>query len=187
MSGFRYDFRLQGPSEVFDAFFPHSAHVEWLACETCHPRIFPYRGEAITMESVNNGETCGVCHGPVAFPPAACFRCHTGMPPSGQVEATLGDNIVLARSAEAATAASPEDLAVYPPASFSHWVHRIRYRCSACHPAPFETEVGADTLRMAAIERGAACGACHDGATAFGFLECGRCHVPRTEGGLGEP
>lgn len=35
----------------------------------------------------------------------------------------------------------------YPPATFPHWVHSIRYRCFACHPAvfsmtTFETETG---------------------------------------------
>ena len=26
----------------------------------------------------------------------------------------------------------------YPPATFPHWVHAIRYRCYACHPAVFK-------------------------------------------------
>ena len=25
----------------------------------------------------------------------------------------------------------------YPPATFPHWIHSIRYRCFACHPAVF--------------------------------------------------
>ncbi|MFQ5747761.1 MAG: c(7)-type cytochrome triheme domain-containing protein [Gemmatimonadota bacterium] len=180
-SGFGYDFIIRGPAPMFDASFPHSRHIEWLACESCHPRIFPYRGDTITMAAINAGEKCGRCHGRVAFGPAACERCHTGvtMAPN-RIEATLGGSFALARTAEAA-ARTPQT--AFPPARFPHWVHRIRYRCSACHTEPFEMRAGSSELTMAEMQRGQACGTCHDGRSAFGLVECQRCHVATETGG----
>ena len=84
---FKYDFYFKGPDEDSDAFFPHSAHTEWLTCESCHPAIFPYRetgmqiGEeyAIVMDQIFEGEFCGKCHGTVAFILDTCSRCHANM------------------------------------------------------------------------------------------------------------
>jgi len=76
---FKFDFFLPGPDPSFDAFFPHSAHTEWLGCESCHPKIFRVRGTAITMDEVFAGKYCGECHGTVAFGLDACARCHTAM------------------------------------------------------------------------------------------------------------
>lgn len=65
------------------------------------------------------------------------------------------------------------------PAVFPHWVHRIRYRCYACHPAPFEMKAGGTKITMDAIQDGKFCGACHNGkvAWAVSFDSCNRCHV----------
>ena len=65
-----------------------------------------------------------------------------------------------------------------PPAFFPHWVHRIRYRCAACHPAPYEARRGANAVGMEMIQKGQSCGLCHNGKTAFGihFETCPRCH-----------
>jgi len=62
---------------------------------------------------------------------------------------------------------------------FPHWVHRIRYKCYACHPALFEMKAGANPITMDAMSAGKFCGACHDGKTAWGigFDTCNRCHV----------
>lgn len=84
---FKYDFYFAGPDEDSSAFFPHSAHTEWLTCESCHPAIFPYRetglqiGEqyAIAMDQIFDGEFCGKCHGTVAFILDSCSRCHANM------------------------------------------------------------------------------------------------------------
>ena len=84
---FKWDFFFAGPDPESDAFFPHSAHTEWLTCETCHPALFPYRelGTAgsgkysISMDRVFEGEYCGKCHGVVAFALDSCNRCHTKM------------------------------------------------------------------------------------------------------------
>lgn len=67
------------------------------------------------------------------------------------------------------------------PAVFPHWVHRIRYKCYACHPAVFEMKAGANAITMDAIQEGKFCGACHNGKIAWevGFETCNRCHVER--------
>ena len=66
------------------------------------------------------------------------------------------------------------------PASISpHWIHRINYRCDACHNRLFEMELGATEMSMEALQKGKLCGTCHNGQKAFeiGFTTCNRCHV----------
>ena len=65
-----------------------------------------------------------------------------------------------------------------PPAVFPHWIHRIRYKCYACHPEPFEMKAGANEMTMGSMMEGEACGACHDGTTAWNisFDTCALCH-----------
>ncbi len=61
-----------------DVVFPHKQHTEWLDCSNCHPALFvPQKGaNQMSMASIMLGESCGVCHGKVAFPVADCRRCH---------------------------------------------------------------------------------------------------------------
>lgn len=65
---------------LYAAFFPHDAHTQWLSCANCHPSIYPLKqqgeSEGVTMAKINAGESCGVCHGTVAFSLNACVRCH---------------------------------------------------------------------------------------------------------------
>ena len=77
---FKLDFFLQAKNPRFDTWFPHSAHLEWMGCDSCHPAVFKYRDNDITMASIRKGEYCGACHGTVAFPANNCKRCHTAMP-----------------------------------------------------------------------------------------------------------
>jgi c(7)-type cytochrome triheme protein len=67
------------------------------------------------------------------------------------------------------------------PAVFSHWFHRIRYKCYACHDALFAMKTGATPITMEAILGGKYCGACHNGQAAWasGFENCNRCHVQK--------
>jgi len=67
---------------MFDATFPHKPHTEWLACDSCHPKIFKMKAGAdpITMAKIFAGEYCGRCHGKVAFEPTTgCARCHLAL------------------------------------------------------------------------------------------------------------
>ncbi len=76
---FRYDFFIPGEEKGFEAYFPHSTHTEWLACESCHPRIFPTRNLTYTKHDLKKGKYCGVCHakkGGTAFGLRTCDRCH---------------------------------------------------------------------------------------------------------------
>jgi c(7)-type cytochrome triheme protein len=58
---------------------PRTANTEWLACDSCHPKIFRTRGTKITMADLQGGKYCGVCHGRVAFGLDQCARCHVAM------------------------------------------------------------------------------------------------------------
>ena len=90
---------------------------------------------------------------------------------AGGVYAALGD-LVFERKGEV------EGSGAFPPSLFPHWVHRARYRCYVCHPAPFEMQQGANPITMDAINQGRFCGACHNGRVAFNvdFQSCNRCH-----------
>lgn len=89
----------------------------------------------------------------------------------GAVHAAQGD-LVFERES------GVEGSGAFPPSIFPHWVHRVRYRCYACHPAPFAMQQGANAVTMDSIGKGQFCGACHNGQTAFNveFQTCARCH-----------
>ena len=72
-----------------DVVYPHKQHTEWLDCSNCHPAIFiPQKGaNQISMASIILGESCGVCHGKIAFPVSECRRCHSK--PKGDVEKSI--------------------------------------------------------------------------------------------------
>jgi len=65
-----------------DVRFSHKKHAVWNGCEVCHPEIYPTAGQGggvrRSMLEINTGASCGVCHDKVAFPIAACGRCHRG-------------------------------------------------------------------------------------------------------------
>ena len=75
--------------------------------------------------------------------------------------------------------ADPEKLESFPPSIFQHWIHRIRYRCDACHDSLFEMKPGVTPVTHDLMDNGKVCSACHNGKTAFdaGFQNCNRCHV----------
>ena len=64
------------------------------------------------------------------------------------------------------------------PAVFPHWFHRIRFRCSVCHPKIFPMRVTGKEITMDAIREGKFCGTCHGTDTAWGptFDTCSVCH-----------
>ncbi|OFW43257.1 MAG: hypothetical protein A3J28_15150 [Acidobacteria bacterium RIFCSPLOWO2_12_FULL_60_22] len=65
-----------------------------------------------------------------------------------------------------------------PAAVFPHWFHRIRFKCTACHPAIFRMERGSNPISMDEILSGKWCARCHNGRIAWvaGAQTCGRCH-----------
>ena len=72
-------------------------------------------------------------------------------------------------------AAGMDDL---PSAVFPHWIHRMQYKCSACHDKLFKMKAGANLVNMDELQAGKWCGVCHDGKTAFisDLNSCTRCH-----------
>ena len=62
-----------------DVVFPHKRHTDLLDCTTCHPALFvPQKGASkMSMAAIMLGESCGACHGRVAFPVSECRLCHS--------------------------------------------------------------------------------------------------------------
>lgn len=179
---FAFDFWYPGPDTTFDARFPHSVHTEWLACEQCHPRIFPYRNTPVKMADVFQGKYCGECHGKVAYPVlTGCERCHIrlSMPPN-RAKAEFIGFIQMGRTKTDSGNAMGVNVDELPRATFPHWAHRMRYRCKVCHLQVFEPRAGSNSVTMDDISAGRACGLCHDGRTAFRATigTCERCHPP---------
>lgn len=75
---FKYDFIIETEDPKNDAYFPHSAHTQWLGCENCHTALFARRRNPATMKDMMKGASCGYCHGrkSVAFELRNCSRCH---------------------------------------------------------------------------------------------------------------
>jgi c(7)-type cytochrome triheme protein len=64
------------------------------------------------------------------------------------------------------------------PVIFSHWFHRIRFRCKVCHAElAFNMRVGSNNITMADIADGKFCGACHNGDIAWSPENCDLCHT----------
>lgn len=66
-----------------------------------------------------------------------------------------------------------------PPAIFPHWIHRMQFKCAACHDELFKMKAGANLVTMDEMREGHWCGACHNGKVAFetsNFDSCPRCH-----------
>ncbi len=69
------------------------------------------------------------------------------------------------------------DAAEMRPVVFSHWFHRIRFRCKVCHAdLGFEFKAGGNKITMAKIIDGQFCGACHNGEIAWSVENCAMCH-----------
>ena len=64
------------------------------------------------------------------------------------------------------------------PAVFPHGIHRMVYKCPACHDDLFPMKAGSAEITMDMIQDGKACGICHNGTIAFpsSFSTCTRCH-----------
>ena len=67
--------------EESKAVFSHEVHTTLLACSSCHPSPFQMKAGAdtISMDQIDAGKSCGVCHSKVAFPSERCPRCHPAM------------------------------------------------------------------------------------------------------------
>ncbi|MBI2061949.1 MAG: hypothetical protein HYT87_19590 [Nitrospirae bacterium] len=70
------------------------------------------------------------------------------------------------------------EIGTVPPAVFSHWVHRMRFRCYVCHDSIFKMKKGANKVVKDDIRKGKFCGVCHTGKLAWQITDenCHRCH-----------
>ncbi len=62
-----------------DVVFAHNTHTELLDCADCHPALFKTQKGAnkMSMAAIMLGDSCGACHGRVAFPVSECRLCHS--------------------------------------------------------------------------------------------------------------
>ncbi|MDR9499659.1 MAG: cytochrome c3 family protein [Hydrogenovibrio sp.] len=78
MNAIDLDIVMKNTASMPPVLFSHKVHTEWLTCSGCHVGIFlPKAGASfITMNSIIDGQYCGVCHGTVAFDIQDCDQCH---------------------------------------------------------------------------------------------------------------
>ena len=63
------------------------------------------------------------------------------------------------------------------PVIYSHWFHRIRFRCKVCHhELGFKMRATANDISMLDIMEGRYCGICHNNEIAWGVENCDLCH-----------
>ncbi len=147
-----YKVKVTGPTV-----FSHNAHIAASAdCGVCHPSLFAAGpNKRYTMKDMEKGKSCGACHnGRKAFALDACLRCHPVREITYQVKET-------------------------GPTHFSHKIHLGVYGCASCHPKPYSPNRKNSPVGMAAMEKGASCGACHNARQAFSVKECSKCHPVR--------
>lgn len=143
--------------DAYNAKFGHKIHTSMFKCDECHSGIFIGGAQSVrySMQQMEKGKSCGACHDTkTAFGVNGnCEKCHPGVSP--ELKLAVKD---------AATV------------DFSHSRHSGRFTCSDCHNAIFTAGKGARRFTMAEMEKGASCGTCHDGKTAFSVKNCSKCH-----------
>lgn len=63
---------------------------------------------------------------------------------------------------------------------FNHNIHGSMFQCNSCHPKLFPQKANSRHFTMQAMGQGRACGACHNGRTAFSVKKkdnCVKCHT----------
>lgn len=141
--------------------FSHYIHMEKVGknCPSCHNTLFNIdpakpRPKVTMKEMEEKGKSCGSCHnGTRAFSVKGdCSKCH----PTREITFENDGG----------------------PVVFSHEVHTGMYKCGECHPGIFVPKRGKNPpATMEQMEKGASCGTCHDGGTAFTVKEnCESCH-----------
>jgi c(7)-type cytochrome triheme protein len=146
---------------VGDVVFDHDVHFEALGskhCNQCHNKIFnlvPSKNPVFTMADMENGKACGACHnGKKAFSVKSnCATCHKN------------HDIVFKGPS-------------FGKVVFSHKNHTAMFGCKECHPKRFIAGPGNKKFTMADMDKGEACGGCHNGDVAFSVKsDCATCHL----------
>jgi c(7)-type cytochrome triheme protein len=140
--------------------FDHEIHLKKLGnnCTVCHNSIFGISGmnPRVTMSKMREGKSCGACHNKTrAFDLSECTRCH-------------------------AVRKVPIEVPRFGSVGFDHNFHLGMFGCGECHNKLFKPGPGNPRVTMSQMEKGAACGACHDGSSAFTVKDnCTKCHEVR--------
>lgn len=137
--------------------FSHAAHLKKkntktpnVSCKACHNDAMK-TGVRYTMKQMEQGKSCGQCHGKTAFALSKCTACHKVKDIAFKVKET-------------------------GPVLFKHSIHLAKNsQCSTCHNTLFKTGSN-PTVTMDAMEKGKSCGACHNGKKAFALSDCSKCH-----------
>lgn len=143
---------------VSNAVFSHKLHTGMFNCKECHTKVFPFKASSgrFTMADMAKGKACGACHNDKeAFSTqGSCDKCHKGFKPGTITFKTdAGD------------------------ATFSHDFHLGMFKCADCHTKIFPFKASSGHFTMSQMEKGSACGACHNGKEAFSVKEsCDKCH-----------
>ncbi|MEI6209184.1 MAG: cytochrome c3 family protein [Desulfuromonadales bacterium] len=148
----KYNVKATGPTV-----FSHTAHLAVSAdCAVCHPAVFAAGpNKRFSMADMEKGKSCGACHnGKKAFGVDTCVTCHPVKEITYNVKET-------------------------GPTHFSHKIHIEVAKCSKCHPKPYAPNHQNRRVGMAAMEKGASCGVCHNSKEAFSVKECSKCHPVR--------
>jgi c(7)-type cytochrome triheme protein len=173
--------RVVGPARA--VVFSHETHFgfEGNRCTGCHTGLFRMLepSHRTSHAEMNAGRSCGACHdGRHAFGVAdssTCTTCHSGRK----------SEILAAGSSTPAAPKGPKPH-TYPagemspgPVTFKHETHtRGGVSCAACHGKLFAMKFS-PPKPGGGMHEPASCGACHDGAKAFGTEDpatCARCH-----------
>jgi c(7)-type cytochrome triheme protein len=137
--------------------FSHKTHLgrktrttSNLSCKTCHESS-KLNTRHYTMVEMEKGKSCGACHnGAKAFALGKCTQCHKVREITYKVKET-------------------------GPLVFSHTRHLKTMQCNSCHNRLFKAGPN-PRVKMAEMEKGKSCGACHNGKAAFKVGECIKCH-----------
>ncbi len=147
---------FKGPS-FGSVTFHHKIHTNKFGCRECHPKRFtlPPGKKAFTMADMNKGEACGGCHnGKMVFSVKTdCAHCHK-------------DHDVFFKGPS------------FGVVIFRHKNHTAMFGCKECHPKRFIAGPGNKKFTMADMDKGEACGGCHNGKVAFSVkADCATCHL----------
>jgi c(7)-type cytochrome triheme protein len=139
--------------------FNHNFHIKQKGiennCKACHDAIFDMKKKShYTMAEMEQGKSCGACHGKSAFGLGECARCHTVKDITFKIKETGS-------------------------LAFSHAKHVAKHPCGSCHPKLYSADAKNKRVSMAEMEKGKSCGACHTGKEAFALTSCGKCHPTR--------
>src|SRR5512137_330687 len=94
--------------------FNHNFHIKQKGiennCKACHDAIFDMKKKShYTMAEMEQGKSCGACHGKSAFGLGECARCHTVKDITFKIKETGS-------------------------LAFSHAKHVAKHPCGSCHP-----------------------------------------------------